>query len=309
MTICLSMIVRNEEHCIERCLASVAPFVDDMVIIDTGSTDRTVEIIKDRYSQALVMHCDWVNFGYNRTEALNMVRLFRPESTYAWVIDADEEFRPTSFFGLPTDMEAAAYYAWQTVPEGRYLRAQLLRLDQGWWYEGVVHEFAAHPLGLGGGPILPHCTTHGHFDSARNQQGQEAKMLADAELLAHQPTTPRNVFYTAESYRGAKQWQKALAWYSMRVDQEGWDEERWYAAFMKACCMSQLNLEPREVAAAFLHAIVMRPQRAETYFEYARYLQKHGQFDLAKVMHKTSQELPVPDDALNINLSCYAKGT
>lgn len=299
------MIVKNEEHCIERCLASVAPFVDDMVIVDTGSTDGTRELIRKLYPQAVVVNCSWVNFGYNRTEALAMVRLLKPDSTYAWIIDADEEFLPETFFSLPSNMEQAAYYVWQTVPDGRYLRAQLLRLDQGWVYEGVLHEYAAHPLGLGGGPILGYCTTHGHFDSHRNQQGQEAKMLADAELLSKQPCTPRNVFYTAESYRGAKRWQKALAWYSMRVDQEGWDEERWYAAFMKACCMVQLGMRPLEVATAFLFAINLRPQRAETYVEYAKYLNANGEQDLSRSMFHQSQQLPVPDDSLNVNLNCY----
>ena len=44
--IVLTMIVRNEERVIERCLASVRPYVDGYVICDTGSTDRTIELIE-----------------------------------------------------------------------------------------------------------------------------------------------------------------------------------------------------------------------------------------------------------------------
>lgn len=43
-TISLCMIVKNEEANLARCLDSVAGLVDEMIIVDTGSTDRTVEI-------------------------------------------------------------------------------------------------------------------------------------------------------------------------------------------------------------------------------------------------------------------------
>ena len=40
----LSMIVRDNERTIEACLASARPWVDEIIIVDTGSTDRTLEI-------------------------------------------------------------------------------------------------------------------------------------------------------------------------------------------------------------------------------------------------------------------------
>ena len=43
-TVSLCMIVKNEEDVLGRCLASAAPAVDEIVIVDTGSTDRTLEI-------------------------------------------------------------------------------------------------------------------------------------------------------------------------------------------------------------------------------------------------------------------------
>ncbi|HWJ80268.1 MAG TPA: glycosyltransferase, partial [Niallia sp.] len=43
ITISLCMIVKNEENVIERCLSSVKPIVDEMIIVDTGSSDSTKE--------------------------------------------------------------------------------------------------------------------------------------------------------------------------------------------------------------------------------------------------------------------------
>ena len=45
-TISLALISKNEEACISRCLESVKDLVDEIVIVDTGSKDRTVEIAK-----------------------------------------------------------------------------------------------------------------------------------------------------------------------------------------------------------------------------------------------------------------------
>ena len=51
------LIVRNEERCIARCLTSVAPWVDRMVVLDTGSTDDTVAIAQELGAE--VHHFPW----------------------------------------------------------------------------------------------------------------------------------------------------------------------------------------------------------------------------------------------------------
>lgn len=80
----LVMIVRDEARCLARCLASVRPFVDTMVVVDTGSTDATVEIA--RAAGAQVAHFAWIDdFAAARNHALSL-------STADWrlQLDADE---------------------------------------------------------------------------------------------------------------------------------------------------------------------------------------------------------------------------
>jgi glycosyltransferase involved in cell wall biosynthesis len=63
------MIVRNEENNLSQCLASVAGLFDEIVIVDTGSTDRTIEIA--RSFGARVFDFVWVDdFGAARNAAL-----------------------------------------------------------------------------------------------------------------------------------------------------------------------------------------------------------------------------------------------
>ena len=79
------MIVKNEADNLPRCLNSVANIVDEIIIVDTGSTDKTVEIA-ERYN-ARVYHHPWENsFSKARNYSLKY-------ATCDWILylDADEE--------------------------------------------------------------------------------------------------------------------------------------------------------------------------------------------------------------------------
>lgn len=83
-TLSLSMIVRDEEPVIGRLLKQVSPFVDEIIIVDTGSTDKTIEICES-YG-AKVFHFEWIDdFSAARNEALS-------HCTSDWImwLDADD---------------------------------------------------------------------------------------------------------------------------------------------------------------------------------------------------------------------------
>src|ERR1700680_162948 len=76
--VCLNMIVKNESKIIKRCLTSVLPIIDYWVIVDTGSTDGTQNIIKDFMKEKGIpgeLHeRPWVNFAHNRNQALELAK-------------------------------------------------------------------------------------------------------------------------------------------------------------------------------------------------------------------------------------------
>ncbi|MEN9654269.1 MAG: hypothetical protein RL235_381, partial [Chlamydiota bacterium] len=71
-TICLNMIVKDESRVILRCLESVRPLIDSWVIVDTGSTDTTKQIITEYLSNipGELHERAWQNFAASRNEAL-----------------------------------------------------------------------------------------------------------------------------------------------------------------------------------------------------------------------------------------------
>lgn len=83
-SLALVMIARNESRCIERSLNSVREWVDEMVVLDTGSIDGTPDIA--RACGAKVEHFDWVDdFSAARNVALSLT-----QAAWRLVMDADE---------------------------------------------------------------------------------------------------------------------------------------------------------------------------------------------------------------------------
>ncbi|MCP4972392.1 MAG: glycosyltransferase [Prochlorococcus sp.] len=127
----LSMIVRNEEPRLEACLSSVKDFVDEMVVVDTGSTDNTVAIAEA--AGARVEHIPWPgDFAPARNAALEMVK-----GDWVLVLDADEQLRAEAIPGLKA-----------LIAQPDVLLINLLRYERGAAmapYSSVSRLFRRHP--------------------------------------------------------------------------------------------------------------------------------------------------------------------
>ena len=127
----LSMIVRDEAARIEACLRSVQGFVDEMVVVDTGSSDDTAAIAAGL--GATVHHIDWPgDFAPARNQALQWVH-----GDWVLVLDADEQLRPEARAPLQ-----------QLMARPELLLINLLRQELGALqspYSNVSRLFRRHP--------------------------------------------------------------------------------------------------------------------------------------------------------------------
>ncbi len=83
--ISLCMIVKNEIKFIEKCLEAVSPYVDEIVVADTGSTDGTIEVLEK--FNCRVFHFEWCN-DYSKARNFS---ISKAKNNWILVIDADEE--------------------------------------------------------------------------------------------------------------------------------------------------------------------------------------------------------------------------
>lgn len=139
------MIVRNEEKFLGGCLESVKDVVDEIVIVDTGSTDGTKEIARE-YG-ARVFDFPWSgDFAAARNEALG-------HCMGEWIlyIDADERLRPADksyVRGILSDSGKVAYTVlfYPIVGYTAYREYRIFRNDPRIRFEGVIHESMVSPI-------------------------------------------------------------------------------------------------------------------------------------------------------------------
>lgn len=302
------MIVRDEAHVIERCLASVRPLVTRWCIVDTGSTDdtptRIETLLADRPGE--LHRREWVNFGHNRSEAL---ALARNHGDWLLLIDADEELIIDRGFELPGRQDV---HAWQIrqCPGGsnEFFLPRLLRADHPWHFEGVLHEFLASEQPFEQA-VLEGLSQVGHFDSARNRRPARQKYLDDARTLTAaldaEPDNARYQFYLAQSLRDAGEHTRALAAYRRRAEMGGWDEEIYCALFEAARALEKTGAAHDETVGAYLAAWNNRPQRAEPLVELARIHRERGEHALAHLFATRAADIPRPRDILFVDAGVY----
>lgn len=137
-SISLCMIVKNEERCLERCLNSVQNIVSEIIIVDTGSTDRTIEIAKQFTDK--VYSFEWTNdFSEARNYALD-----HATGEYILHLDADE-YLYEGVENLQRELNKAYYFLRirNELGMGRTQTHQFVRLfrnQPSMRYEGKLHE-------------------------------------------------------------------------------------------------------------------------------------------------------------------------
>ena len=148
VTISLCMIVKNEEDCLKRCLDSLKGIVDEMIVVDTGSTDRTKEIAKE--CGARVEDFTWTG---DFSEARNFA-FSKASCDYIYSADADEELDEDNrerFMQLKKDLSeldidiVQMYYCnqleFRTVYNfDRELRPKLFKRVRYFVWEDPIHE-------------------------------------------------------------------------------------------------------------------------------------------------------------------------
>jgi len=287
--LCLVMIVKDEEDTIEKCLSAVAPYISYWVIVDTGSKDKTKEVINSTMEKLGIpgeLHeRPWVNFEVNRTESLELAK---GKCDYRWIIDADDTFIAempgrNPFAGL--DKTPDAYQIMYRLGALQYHRVQVVRSDVDWCYKGVLHEYLhTDKQNLIQGTI-PHSHVIADISPLKRASSLQEKYSNDAKILEEalekEPDNARYVFYLAQSYRDSEQYEKSIEAYVKRAEMGGWEEEVYYSMYMEAKIKERLNYPIDEVVNLYSKAWEYRPSRLECAFHVMRKLREQKRFLIA----------------------------
>ena len=186
----LVMIARDEERSIGRCLRSVAPYVDRMVVLDTGSVDRTREIAAE--CGAEVHSFTWIDdFSAARNAAIDIA-----DADWSLILDADEWLEEGGAALGPDTLPAGvgqAFTGWvefiNDLADGEgavRARARYARvLPRGVRYEGRVHE---QPVPERPALLLPVLCRHSGYlpENLARKEGRNERLLLQALEAAPQ---------------------------------------------------------------------------------------------------------------------------
>jgi glycosyltransferase involved in cell wall biosynthesis len=304
-TVCLNMIVKNEAHVIQRCLDSVRPIIDTWVIVDTGSTDATQAVIREHLKDlpGELFERSWINFAHNRSEAL---LLTQGRASHILVMDADDTLEIANDFIWPhlnNDVYTLEIY----YGSNAYRRRQLIRNGLPWYYEGVLHEYltcseSVTEAFLQGLRIIP------YHDGARSRDPEtykkDAKLLEQA--LIDEPDNSRYVFYLAQSYRDADEYELAIKYYQRRIEMGDWEEEIWCSMYEIPKLQQQFGIEWEAVLQNYLVAYEYKPGRAEPLYHIAMYYQQLGNYHTAYIFFRRAIDIPIPSsEHLFVEMNIY----
>jgi glycosyltransferase involved in cell wall biosynthesis len=318
--ICLNMIVKNETAVLERLFLSVAPVIDYFVIVDTGSTDGTPEFImalSERLGvQGEVHFRDWVNFGHNRQQALD-IAVAAGKGHWLLFIDADEElkFNDLEFINKLKHGTTYQLKKHNNSSNIRYALPNLLDITKNQWqWRGAVHECIVNVQGPDRRENIDDAWILFHPFQGVRSQGITLKekflrdaLLLEAELLLN-PNDTRSRFYLAQSYRSADEPIKAMENYALRAKMGGWQEEVFYSLYQIAKLKEQLAHPDDEVLAAYAAATAAQPNRAEAIHAAARFCRIKKYYLKGYELAKSALQMKSPVDALFGEYQIYTIG-
>jgi len=294
-----AMIVKNEGHILRRCFDSIKPYVDHIIVNDNGSTDDTQKIL-DEYN-CIQVPSNWVDFATNRNLVLNVARQWGDYILCG--IDADEVL---CMNGLQfPSFWADAYNIMLHLPPLIYPRVAIVKSTTPWYWRGVVQE----GLYCDGGPTtvvgIEGIHIQSYRDGARSKDPKTQENDLDVLVRAAEKSgykDPRLVFYTAQQYKDMRQYDKAIHWYNIRINLEGYKEEVWMSHYMLARIKEWQGGDP---VRDYLEVYEMDPRRAEPLYYAAEWCRQRGKYHMATMMACIAGSIKATKEALFIDADVY----
>lgn len=307
VTISLCMIVKDEEALLPRCLESIQGLVEEVIVVDTGSSDRTVELAQQAGAQ--VYHFPWVgDFSQARNFSFS-----KATQQYCLWMDADDvldaQYRPGFLqlkAALPpqTDVVMLPYHTafdQAGAPTFTYYRERLIRRLAGLRWSGAVHE-AIPPVGnvvYWDKAAISH-RKPGPGDPDRNL-GIYQGLLAQGKTLS-----PRERFYYARELAAHGREEEAAAqWEEYLASGEGWVEnQREACRDLSACYLRQGKGE--EAFRALAKALRLGPPRAELCCDFGAFFLERGDYPAAVFWYEAALTRPREDrSGAFVSPDCY----
>jgi len=263
MKLAVYVIVRDEELSLPVTLESVKPFVDTIVVCDTGSTDKTVDVAR-AYTDSVLIHPRSEEWREDRSKfdfsaARNFVLDYLDDLDVDWIlsIDADEALEPasgellqTQLAGVPEQVDCILVTMVMCHDNGEeyqhFLAERLLRNKKGARFEREMHNICNVPIDRRmdwpSFRILhnrQHKAAQARYD--RSHQRLELAERYFPPRIEADPKDARSMFYLAGTHYDCGHIETARDWFERYLTVSEWPHERYQAAMLLTQCYLTLG--------------------------------------------------------------------
>lgn len=288
------MIVKNEENALERCLQSISNVMDEIIIVDTGSVDRTKEVA-----------CKWTThvFDFIWSDDFSAARNFSfTKSTMEYILwlDADdvilsEDIQKLSDLKktISSDLDAVSMlYNCDFDDQGnvtlKVRRTRLVKREKNYQWEGCVHE----DLKIDGGKFIDSDITVTHKKNYVSSDPNRNMKIYESLIAKGKKFTARDMLHYAMELHQHRSYLRAIELYLQFMHmKELSDEDRIYACSKLADCYR--SIENREKEREFIFkSMEYDTPRPEFCCRLGYYFIEKGQFSQAAFWYKIAIEVP-----------------
>jgi len=315
-------IVRDGEEALGGCVESVKGIADELVIVDTGSSDNTLEVAR-RYTEHVFVHPraeEWrddpskFRFDEARNWAIERVE----EIGCDWIlsIDCDERLDPKSAEGLrqalerqPDGADIILVTMVMCLDDGteyqHFLAERIWRAGRGIRFKGGMHNYLDvpkdHPRVAK--PDVRFIHNRAVHDAAKRAVRSEQRVkLAESVLAADD--SPRSLFYLAGTLFDAGRREEAIPIFEKHLEKSTWPEERYQGAILLATIHMDAGRfdEARKVLFANMHS---NWKRNEAYVMLGKMAKMEGDLEQAEWWLKAASLKPAPVDPLFVDIASH----
>ncbi|WP_459501061.1 glycosyltransferase [Bacillus sp. C1] len=290
------MIVRDEEQTIGRCLDSIHQLVDEIIIVDTGSIDRTKEIVAEYTSH--IYDFEWIddfaaarNFAFSKATQKYILWLDADDILTEEAQEALKELKQS----LDEKVDAVSMsYHLVMDSNGKPLyssrRNRLVKREKNFKWYGKVHEYLEVY-----GEILRSDVAITH---RKEKQATDRNIkIFQRAVESGEELTPRDIFYYANECTDHQKYRDAIPLYEkFLADGKGWVEDNIYASGKLGDCYAKLNEWDKAIEAC-VKSFKYDIPRGENCTRLGNMYMEQGKYNEAIYWYKVATEVPLPQNS------------
>jgi glycosyltransferase involved in cell wall biosynthesis len=289
--VALVMMVKNEHLRLEVSFDSVKDYIDTFVILDTGSTDNTIDICREYCKKnditLFLREEPFVNFKISRNASLDFADEVIKDDRYLLFLDCNDELKSGSelmqFIGIYKGNATGFFLKQNWLSHGKidsYFNIRMVKAHKGWRYEGVVHEYIKTDIREFN--VQERIENIILFqDRTKDDDKSQKRFKRDRIMLYEQhlktPEDPRTLFYYAQTLSCLGEHTEAYKIYLLRIKYTGFIEEV-YHAYIRLGEISMILKHPWEEAQTFYLKAFAHSQRCEPLCHLARRFMEYNAF-------------------------------